>query len=199
LAASIDKAQEAERRNIELAAIRDQLLADRANESSQVGDLPVLTRTLKSKPASRKPIAIPGGLVGNTAAATLHLVRTVGVEVVVDGYNLAKQTWPSLDLLSQRERCIDTLEDLARRYGVSVHVVFDGADVVGATGPRRLIRVLYSPSGVLADDVIRDLVGAFAISTQVVVVTDDQEIVSSVRAMGANVVTCAQIVGVAGR
>lgn len=154
---------------------------------------------MEKRRTPRRPIAVPGGLHGNSLAVAAHFMRTARVEVVVDGYNLAKQAWPRLALLDQRERCIEAMEDLARRYGCSIVVIFDGADVIGANAGRRLVRVAYSPAGVSADDVIRDVVARIDDHVPVVVATDDQAIIVSVRAMGANVVTCAQLITAAGR
>ena len=147
----------------------------------------------------RKPIAIPGGVYGDSLAAATHVLRTPQAVVIVDGYNVAKLAWPTFELSDQRQMCIDLLEDVARRYGTEIHVVFDGADVVGASSVRRLIRVQFSPAGVIADDVIRAEVQALPASTPVVVVTNDQAIVADVRADGANVVASDMLLAIAGR
>ena len=147
----------------------------------------------------RKPIAIPGGVYGDSLAAATHVLRTAQAVVIVDGYNVAKLAWPNFELSDQRQMCIDLLEDVARRYGTEIHVVFDGADVVGASAGRRLIRVQFSPAGVIADDVIRAEVQALPASTPVVVVTNDQAIVGDVRADGANVVSSDMLLAIAGR
>ena len=138
----------------------------------------------------RKPIAVPGGLHGNSEAVGEHMMRVPGVTVLIDGYNVAKLGWKSLSLERQRTACIDAAENIARRWGCSVHVVFDGSSVVGAASTkRRLIRVSYSPEGVTADDVLRAEVAAIDIARPVVVVTNDQAVVKDVRAAGANVVS----------
>jgi len=123
---------------------------------------------------------------GDSVAAADHLLRTPEARVIVDGYNVAKLAWPALELVDQRECCIGVLEDLVRRTGADVHVVFDGADVRGASAGRRLVRVEYSPAGISADDVIRSEVAGLPMTTPVVVVTNDQAIVNDVRAAGAN-------------
>ena len=164
------------------------------------GDHPLAgVRPLRPRPVVRKPIAIPGGVYGNSLAAATHLLRTPDAVVLVDGYNVAKLAWPAMDVQEQRERCIEMLEDLARRYGIDVRAVFDGADVVGASAGRRLIRVQYSPGGVSADDVIRAEVRALPITTPVVVVTNDQAIISDVRANGANPVSSDMLLATCGR
>ena len=84
---------------------------------------------------------------------------------------------------------IDRVENLARRHGAEITVVFDGASVVGAHAPRRRnVRVVFSPEGVTADDVIRAEVAHLPVERPVVVVTNDREIVDDVRALGANVI-----------
>lgn len=119
---------------------------------------------------------------------------------MLDGYNVAKLAWPKLALDAQRGRCIDTAEDVARRFGTSITVVFDGADITGAAAPgRRVVRVMFSPEGVSADDVLRAEVGALRADAAVVVVTNDQAVVTDVRAMGANTMTSEQWLQLAGR
>ena len=155
--------------------------------------------TRSPRAPQRKPIAIPGGVYGDSLAAATHVLRTPQAVVIVDGYNVAKLAWPSFELSDQRQMCIDLLEDVARRYGTEIHVVFDGADVVGGSAGRRLIRVQFSPPGVIADDVIRAEVQALPATTPVVVVTNDQAIVADVRVDGANVVSSDMLLAIAGR
>jgi hypothetical protein len=148
----------------------------------------------------RSPIAVPGGLYGDSEAAGEHLLRTSGVRVLVDGYNVAMLGWPDLDLRHQRDRCVEAAETLARRWGTDVHIVFDGADVVGAHGGgRRLVRVSFSPAGVSADDALRAEVGVTDPARPVVVVTNDQEIVADVRAVGANTLASGTFLALARR
>src|SRR5690606_16957441 len=107
--------------------------------------------------------------------------------------------WPDLDLAQQRTSLLDALENVARRFGSDITVVFDGAGVVGATAEsRRLVRVTWSPPGVTADDVIRDEVRRLPISRQVVVVTNDREILRDVKAMGANTLSSDQLAAIFG-
>jgi predicted RNA-binding protein with PIN domain len=160
------------------------------------GEVPAKSRSK----AKRAPLPIPGGLYGNSEAAAEHLLRAAGVMVLVDGYNVAKLGWPDLTLAHQRDRAIALCEDVARRWGTELHIVFDGADVVGAHAPqRRLVRVSYSPAGVIADDVLRAQVSALDPTRPVVVVTNDQEVQTDVKSAGANVVTSDAFLAVARR
>jgi predicted RNA-binding protein with PIN domain len=137
---------------------------------------------------ARRPLRLPGGVIASSAEAAEFLLRSDAV-VLVDGYNVAKLAWPSRTLEVQRTQLLDALENLARRFGSDLTVVFDGASVVGAhTSRRRLVRVVWSPEGVIADDVIRDEVRRLPSARAVVVVTNDAEIITDVKALGANVV-----------
>ena len=113
--------------------------------------------------STRRPLALPGGVARDSLRATEHLLRAPGALVVIDGYNVAKLGWPDGALADQRELALDVIDDAARRFGSDVTVVFDGADVVGAhAARRRLARVVYSPAGIAADDVIRSIVAGDA-------------------------------------
>ena len=168
-----------ERLATEIAALR-QLVESAAGESE---------RTVQQSPGvqpRRKPLRLPGGVISTSAEAAEFLLRS-GALVLVDGYNVAKHGWPDVSLDDQRRHLLTRLENLAAAHHVEVVVVFDGADVVGAhADARRRLRVVYSPAGVTADDVIRDLAGSVDTARPVVVVTDDREIIDDVRQMGAN-------------
>jgi predicted RNA-binding protein with PIN domain len=154
----------------------------------------------RKRRAVRSPIAVPGGLYGDSEAAGRHLLQTPEVLVLVDGYNVAMLGWPELSLEHQRDRCVQAAETIARRWGTEVHVVFDGADIVGAHGPgRRLVRVSFSAPGVTADDVLRAEVAAVDSLRPVVVVTNDQAIIGDVRAAGANTLASGTFLAVARR
>ncbi len=155
-----------------------------------VPERPVSRKKLSGRPSLRKPIGVPGGLYGSSLAAAEHVVRHAGAVVFVDGYNVAKLRFPRLDLEVQRAKCIDLCEDVARRWGTNIVVVFDGTSGLGiAATVRRLVRVTFSPEGVIADDVIRREVAALPDDVPVVVVTNDQAVITDVRAMGANPVS----------
>lgn len=149
-------------------------------------DGPARRRRPANRRSQRRPIALPGGVISTSQEAAEFLVRSDAV-VLIDGYNVAKLQWPAQTLEGQRRRLIDAVENLVRRHGTDATIVFDGADVVGAHADRRrATRVMYSPAGTIADDVIRDEVSRLPASRPVVVVTNDAEIVRDVRAEGAN-------------
>ena len=67
-------------------------------------------------------------------------------------------------------------------------MVFDAASTTRpVVAAPRGVNVLFSPVGVIADDVIRDLVAAEPPGRTVVVVTADQEVARDAKAGGARV------------
>ncbi len=195
--------------------VRDDVLSHRADEVADRSELGRLAATAEAlaaqlaalsastevgaarRPAERRALSLPGGVLGSSATAAEFLLRS-GASVLIDGYNVAKLAWPKLDLAGQRVVLLDVIENMARRFGSDITVVFDGADVIGATADgRRVVRVMYSPAGVTADDVIRDEVRRLPNTRPVVVVTSDQEIVRDVRAMGANTMFSDQLLSLA--
>ena len=140
--------------------------------------------------ARRKPIRLPGGVFTGTVEAAEFLLRVKGAERLIDGYNVAKLGWPLLDLDHQREQCVLAVENIAKRWNIAITIVFDGASVEGAhASARRKVRIVYSPAGVSADDVLRADVAASDVAKPIVVVTNDRAIITDVVAAGANTVS----------
>jgi predicted RNA-binding protein with PIN domain len=179
-----------------LAAERSELARLAASASALADQLATLASPAEAgrpKETKRKAMPLPGGVMGTSQTAADYMLRS-GASVLVDGYNVAKLAWPDLDCAGQRIVLLDAIENLARRYGSDITVVFDGADVIGAAADRRrIVRVVFSPDDVIADDVIRDEVRRLPATRQVVVVTNDQQIVRDVRAMGANTISSDQL------
>jgi predicted RNA-binding protein with PIN domain len=115
------------------------------------------------------------------------LVALPRAHMIVDGYNVTKTTWPESSLEKQRDRLLSGLAPLVARSGAEVTVVFDAADKKERplVNRPRGVRVLFSPHGVIADDVIRELVAAEPQGRPVVVVSSDQEVARDVTRAGA--------------
>jgi predicted RNA-binding protein with PIN domain/regulator of replication initiation timing len=115
--------------------------------------------------------------------------------LVVDGYNVTKTAWPELSLERQRDRLLAAVAPLAARTGAEVSVVFDAAETPDrpVVNRPRGVRVLFSPLGVIADDVIRELVAAEPRGRPVVVVSSDQAVARDVRRAGAHVVAASAL------
>jgi predicted RNA-binding protein with PIN domain len=130
-----------------------------------------------------------------------RLLELPKLHLVVDGYNVSKEAWPTAPLEQQRSRLVAGLAGLVSGKGIETTVVFDGADLLHTpvvTAPRG-IRVRFSPPGVIADDVIRQLVGAEPMGRPVVVVSTDREVAESITKIGARSVASSALVAVLGR
>lgn len=141
----------------------------------------------------RAPVALPPGLRDDAPEAFDAMVRTPGVVVLVDGYNVSMQGWPEGSVTAQRDRLIAVLGELHQRQRVEITVVFDGADVVGVDPPRAAgVRVLFSAVDEEADAVIVREAAGLPPSVPVVVVSSDRWVRDHSVAAGARVVSAAQ-------
>ncbi len=125
-----------------------------------------------------------------------RLIELPKVHLIVDGYNVSKTAWPTAPLEQQRERLTAGVASLVAGKRVEATIVFDGAELAHppAMSPRRAVRVRFSPHGVIADDVIRELVEAEPTGRPVVVVTTDRELATSVTKKGARAVASVALV-----
>ena len=153
-------------------------------------------------PPARRPLPLPPAVYDDSVEAADHLVRTSGVILVVDGYNVSQTGWPELPLAEQRRRLVAGLGELAARTGADVRVVFDGADMAmpGAVPTTsQLVRVTFSPPGVEADDEVLAIVNAVPVHRPVVVATSDRAVQEGALRAGANVVRSPQLLALLGR
>jgi predicted RNA-binding protein with PIN domain len=197
LQAQLSAARSDSRAERDEATVRARLLLDTLVEAGQG-----LRRELALPPVSGTPgerleqdLARAGtrdpssaGSLGPASPALLEQYLAMpGARLVVDGYNVTKTAWPQSPLEAQRIRLLQAVAPLAARSGAETTVVFDGAASTAravANAPRG-VKVLFSPEGVIADDVIRDLVAAEPEGRVVVVVTSDRELADDVRRAGA--------------
>ena len=145
------------------------------------------------------PVALPPGIFDDSVEAADHLVRVPGVAVLVDGYNVSKLGWPDQPISEQRRRLVDALSEMSARTGAEVAVVFDGADTVWSpqvpsTGRR--VRVLFSPPGVEADDVVIARAAELRPFRPVVVASSDNRVRAGSAGAGANVISSPQLLAV---
>jgi predicted RNA-binding protein with PIN domain len=196
--ASTRRTERAER---DVGTLRARLLVDTLVETAQGLRRELALPAVEGSPADRVEAHVaeegsraPSGHASMSAADPALLDQLVALpraHLVVDGYNVTKTSWPDLSLERQRDRLLTGLAPLVARRGTEVTVVFDA----GATTERpvvskpRGVRVLFSPPGVIADDVIRELVAAEPRGRPVVVVSNDQEVVRDVLRAGARVAT----------
>ncbi|MGY2874554.1 putative RNA-binding protein with PIN domain [Marmoricola sp. URHA0025 HA25] len=134
-------------------------------------------------------------------ALVRELLALPRIHLIIDGYNVTRLEWDATSLEAQRTRLLKALGPLSAQSGAEITVVFDGtnAETRPLVQHPRGVRVLFSPRGVLADDVIRDLVAAEPPGRPVGVVTSDQEIVRDVtRQAGVRVVAARSLVRLLG-
>lgn len=165
--------------------------------------LPVSSlRPADTVPAATETPTAPADLRRGRIAADPEVVVEVlnvpGTHLVVDGYNITKTAWPDSPLDGARTRLVQALGALGSRTGAEITCVFDGAAVAAATSApaARGVRVLFSPADQIADDVIRDIVGAEPEGRPVVVASSDQDLVNDLRGPGVQPVSASVLVSI---
>jgi len=192
----------------ELASTRTRLLLDTLLEAASG-----LRRELALPPggelrpadtvAGTEPSAAPHGRTAPDDDPALfdELLSLPQVHLIIDGYNVTKTAWPNSPLHSQRQRLVTALGALVAQRRIEVTVVFDGAELTGPVqlNPPRGVRVRFSPAGVIADEVIRQLVRAEPPGRPVVVVSTDREVAESIITMGARALSATTLINRIGR
>ena len=125
------------------------------------------------------------------------MLRTRGVVLVVDGYNVSKTAWPTASLEEQRERLLAALAELHLRIRCEVVVAFDGSGVRGVPSARRPgVRVVFSDAGETADDVVVHEAGVLPGTVPVVVASSDGEVRERATQAGAVAVASSTLLSV---
>ncbi|HEC10578.1 MAG TPA: hypothetical protein ENI86_13610 [Acidimicrobiales bacterium] len=142
----------------------------------------------RERPVRRSPVRSARGVTDDSREGIVHLLSVPGIRVLIDGYNVAKEGWPHLDLVRQRERFLAALAALVGNRGPMVDVVFDGAGIVGGHRSTNcpFIRVSWSPPGVEADDEILDMIDAIGPEIPVLTISSDRRVRDGARARGSN-------------
>lgn len=198
-----------------LAATRRDARADR--DAGTIRARLLLDAVVESATGLRRELGLPAvsGVPGDSVEAELAgidappassapaspalLEQMLGLpraRLIVDGYNVTKQAWPSASLEAQRSRLVAALGPIVARSGAETTVVFDAAESTTRTAmpAPRGVRVVFSPEGVIADDVIRQLVAAEPRGRVVVVVSGDQAVARDVVRSGARAVPASTLI-----
>lgn len=139
---------------------------------------------------TRLRVPCPPGLQADSTDGLDAMLRTRGVQLVIDGYNVSMEGWPDAPVADQRERLVAALARLHLRLRCDVVVVFDGADVAVPPPVRRPgVRVLFSSDGEKADPVVVREVARLSNTTAAIVVSSDQWVRDQAAAEGATVVS----------
>jgi predicted RNA-binding protein with PIN domain len=158
-----------------------------------------------SPPAPAAPLATgrrsvpicPPGMRADRPDALDAMLRTRGVVLVVDGYNVSMLAWRDAAVADQRDRLVAALAALHLKLRCDVVVVFDGADVEGVQLPRRPgVRVVFSSASEKADPLIVREAAAPGPDVPVIVATSDGWVHGEAERDGAVVVPAATLLEV---
>jgi len=144
----------------------------------------------------RAAVPRPAGQDADTTAGLDTMLRTRGVTLVVDGYNVSMRGWGDAPPATQRDGLLGALERLHLRLRCDVVVVFDGSDVE-AVPPRRRpgVHVVFSAAGEEADPVVVRQVEALPGSRPALVASSDRWVQEHADAAGATVVSAETLLG----
>ena len=181
---------------VRLSLLLDTLVGVAAGLRHELGVRAGVTAPRPADGLAPAAAALPVGRRLADPAALDRALALPNAHLVVDGYNVTKTGYPQLELVAQRDRLVRDLGLLAARTSAEVTAVFDGAAVTARGGQVRArgVRVLFSAAGVIADDVVRDVVAAEPVGRPLVVASSDREVADSVRASGAHTVSSAVLV-----
>ena len=115
-------------------------------------------------------------------------------EILIDGYNLLYSTDivsdNQADLETQRDELLRKLQNFAVKKRSKIIVVFDAKEKIhGGKIHLSFVKVIFSPPGKLADDVIRSMIRKSKKPQNLVVVSSDNEIRRTARDHSATSVT----------
>jgi len=160
----------------------------------------VLRGPASPAPPKRSPVRLPPGTFADEPEAAEYLVRSKGMTLAVDGYNVSISSWPGRDLPDQRWRLVHALAELVARFDLTVRLYFDGVDSGSRLQPpavaRRRLSVEFSPSTVEADDKIIALADDLDPTRPITVATNDGRVRREVSRSGANVISVEQLLWV---
>ncbi|MFM8303993.1 MAG: NYN domain-containing protein [Actinomycetota bacterium] len=137
----------------------------------------------------RVAVPCPPGLRAEQPEAVEAMLRTEGLVLLVDGYNVSMLGWPAAALAQQRDHLVSELSRLHLRLRSHAIVVFDGSDVEGVPARRSPgVRVVFSPAGRPADPVIIETLREMPARVPVLVASSDHWVRDEAVRAGATVV-----------
>ncbi|MDQ4142354.1 MAG: NYN domain-containing protein [Actinomycetota bacterium] len=147
-------------------------------------------------PKKRRSLSPPHGLFEEAPETLVAWLERPDVHVLIDGYNVTKaeEGFGDLHLPDQRDRLVQEVARLARKYGLVPTIVFDGSDVPPGTRrkTRLPVNVEYSSPDEIADDHLVARLSDLP-PDPVVVVTNDRELQERARAKGATIARSEQL------
>ncbi len=125
------------------------------------------------------------------------------MHVLVDGYNVmyslpVGEEWPGAALKDRRADFLRRLKAYVGERAHRVTVVFDGGkggSEEGGADHAGAIRILFSPKGVEADDVLRDMVEREPRASDVLLVSSDKSVAGFASSLGASTARADELAG----
>lgn len=113
---------------------------------------------------------------------------------LIDGYNLLFALFEKIDpLREKREIVISSLQTALSYTSLDLTIVFDSRFVISDNFPKRFskssLEIIYTPSGLCADEYIIELLSCIRHTATETVVTSDKFLSKRVKSLGAKVQT----------
>ncbi|MEO5874364.1 MAG: NYN domain-containing protein [Streptosporangiaceae bacterium] len=206
---ALESSRKAAREGRNLEDVRLRLLLDTLVDAVQGVRRELNLPTVIARPADvvgggdadRQGMMTGRSLSDNDPQLLNQLLALPQVHLIIDGYNVTKTGYGELPLADQRNRLLSGLGGLAAQTHAEITCVFDGAELdthIAVQTPRG-VRVLFSPPGQIADELIGELVRAEPPGRALVVVSSDHEVASSARRAGARPATATLLLKRLGR
>lgn len=165
-------------------------------ERINAGRRPMPGTTRAGRPSPRTPLQVPKGLLADAPETFEAWMKTPGVSLLVDGYNVTKAPggFGDLTLENQRKLLLDSLTNIARRFAIEATIVYDGSEVRPGVArvTRGPVKVEYSSPHETADDHVIAKLAAMP-AYPVVVVTSDRELQRRAGSEGATIASSPQL------
>ncbi len=199
---SLDRAvEERDRAKEDAKTARREAMAARRDVTRLENEVSMLRKraTAPRKPSSpteRKPLPVPKGRLEDAKETLAVWLATPRVNLVIDGYNVAKSEggFGSLPLEEQRDQLVKAAGKLGHRVAGRTIIVFDGSKVAAglARRSRSRVEVEYSRPDEIADDHIIARLKELP-KDPVILVTNDKELQRRARRLGATIATSKQL------
>lgn len=151
----------------------------------------------ETKETKRVQVEIPQGMSLESDVALRKVFSQPDLVVLIDGYNVSLNSFGDLSLELQRERTVACATNIESRFHPSCVIVFDGQSSTTRGRVQSKVHVVFSPSGVTADDVIIERIQVTPKERPIVVVTSDRNLAARARGLGCQTISSSSFVSVA--
>ena len=145
----------------------------------------------------RTQVIVPPGMNLESDAALRTVFTQPNLVVLIDGYNVSLNSFGDLNLELQRERTIACATNIESRFHPSCVLIFDGQSSTTRGRIQSKVHVVFSPSGVTADDIIIERVRVTPLERPIIVVTSDRNLGARAKGLGCQVISSKSFVSVA--